>query len=413
MALGLTDENGYDLKEFDDVRDKINQDIVDRTGDNVSLDDAHFLGQIMGGIATGRQLVEQLGQLVYNSPFILRARNADLDFIGSDEGLSRKPATSAIVNLQVDADVGTVIPTGSQYSTADGVVFNTLEDAKIPEVATVKDDGGAEVPLTDDDGNEIGRVLIQAQANNPGISGNVGANTISDEGGSDGTEGIAGVVRVTNPEAAIGGEEIESEVNYRARLFENRLAKSDSTEEGIRANVENVAGVIQCKVQANNEMTTDADGNPPKTTHVYVIGGSDENVANAIFNSIGLPGHTFGEVAQTVINSSGQERTIYFSRAKQQTVYVKVAIEKTDSFDTDNGVNELKNKVIEYDRTLNMGDTLLYSKLFEYLWQVDGISSIDLLVGTDKANLTLGNVKVDGYSLAYITADDIEVVING
>ncbi|QCZ43784.1 hypothetical protein UCCLBBS124_1460 [Levilactobacillus brevis] len=60
-----------------------------------------------------------------------------------------------------------------------------------------------------------------------------------------------------------------------------------------------------------------------------------------------------------------------------------------------------------------MGDTLLYSKLFEYLWQVDGISSIDLLVGTDKTNLTLGNVKVDGYSLAYITADDIEVVING
>ncbi|WP_139566055.1 hypothetical protein [Levilactobacillus brevis] len=89
-------------------------------------------------------------------------------------------------------------------------------------------------------------------------------------------------------------------------------------------------------------MTADADGNPPKTTHVYVIGGSDENVANAIFNSIGLPGHTFGEVAQTVINNSGQERTIYFSRAKQQTVYVKVAIETTDSFDTDNGVTELK-----------------------------------------------------------------------
>lgn len=413
MTLGLTEDNGYDLREFDDVRDELNQDIIDRVGDNVALDDAHSLGQIMGGVAVGRQLVEQLGQLVYNSPFILRARNADLDFIGSDEGLSRKPATSATVNLQVDADVGTVIPAGSQYSTADGVVFNTLEDAKIPEVATVKDDDGAEVPLTDDDGNEIGRVLIQAQANDPGTSGNVGANTISDEGGSDGTEGIVGVVRVTNPEAATGGEEIESEVNYRARLFENRLAKSDSTEEGIRANVENVAGVIQCKVQANNEMTTDADGNPPKTTHVYVIGGSDENVANAIFNSIGLPGHTFGEVAQTVINSSGQERTIYFSRAKQQTVYVKVAIETTDSFDTDNGVTELKNKVIEYDRTLNMGDTLLYSKLFEYLWQIDGISSIDLLVGTDKANLTLGNVKVDGYSLAYITVDDIEVVING
>ena len=64
MTLGLTEDNGYDLREFDDVRDELNQDVIDRVGDNVALDDAHSLGQIMGGVAVGRQLGEQLGQLV-------------------------------------------------------------------------------------------------------------------------------------------------------------------------------------------------------------------------------------------------------------------------------------------------------------------------------------------------------------
>jgi len=143
-----------------------------------------------------------------------------------------------------------------------------------------------------------------------------------------------------------------------------------------------------------------------------VIGGSDQDVAEAISHAVGLPGHTYGEVSKTVLNASGQERTVNFSRAKQQTVYVQIHIKTTDGFDTDNGITDLKNKVIEYDRTLNMGDPLLYSKLFEYLWQVSGLSSIDVTVGTDKAALTLGNVTVDAYTLAYITADDIEVIVD-
>lgn len=409
--MGLTDK-GFDREELDDIREGVNQRFKEALGDSLATDDAHRFGQFAGAISVGKNLVEQLAELTYNSPYTLRGRDQDLDISGSDIGVSRNPATAATVYLHIDADPDTVIPEGTQYSTADGVVFNTLDEAKVPGVATVKDDAGADVPLTDDDGNEIGRVTVQAQANEPGVSGNVGAGTITDEGGSDGSEGIAGVVRVTNPEAATGGEEIESEVNYRARIFENKLSKSDSTEDGIKTKVENVTGVIQCKVTANDELSTDADGNPPKTTHVYVIGGSDQDVAEAIFHAVGLPGHTYGEVSKTVLNASGQERTVNFSRAKQQTLYVQIHIKTTDGFDTDNGITDLKNKVIEYDRTLNMGDPLLYSKLFEYLWQVSGLSSIDVTVGTDKAALTLGNVTVDAYTLAYITADDIEVIVD-
>ncbi|WP_125545353.1 baseplate J/gp47 family protein [Levilactobacillus lindianensis] len=406
--MALTDENGYDLQELDDLREEINQDAKEKLGDNVATDDAHHLGQLLGGLSLGRKKVEDFGELVYNAWSILRGRNSDLDIIGSDFGVSRKPATPATTYLQIDANVGTVIPEGTQFGTADEVLFDVIEEAKVPEIATVKDDNGQDVPLTDDDGNEIGRIVVQAQADQNGISGNVGAGTITDQSG----ESIDGVIRVTNPEAASGGDEIESEINYRDRAFENRLARSDSTEDGLKTNVENVAGVLQCKVQVNNELTEDSFGNPAKTSHFYVIGGADQDIAEAIFHAIGAPGHTVGEVSKTVLNHSGQKRTVNFSRAKLQAVYVQVHIKTTDSFDSDNGIANLKDKVIEYDRTLSMGDSLLYSKLFEYLWQVDGISSIDLTVGTDKASLSLGNVAVDLYSLAYITADNIEVIID-
>lgn len=411
MTLDLTSK-GYNREELDDIREDINQKFRNRMGDNVATDDAHHFGQFMGAIAAGKDLVGQLAELVYNASSTLRGRDQDLDIVGSDNGISRKPATPATVYLQIDADPGTVIPEGTQYSTEEGIVFNTLEDTKIPGVATVKDEAGQDTPLTDDDGNEIGRVTVQAQANELGVSGNVGAGTITDEGGADGTEGIAGVVRVTNLEPATGGDEIESEINYRSRIMENNLAKSTSTEDGMKAKVENVDGVLQCKVNANDELTVAADGTPPKTTHFYVIGGGDQEVAQAIFDAIGCPGHTYGAISKTVINHSGQERTVNFDRAKTQTVYVQVRVKPNDSWDSDNGTTNLKDKVIEYDRTLEMGDTLLYSKLFEYIWQVSGIESLDLMLGTDKSKLTLGNVMVDAYSLAYITADDIEVIID-
>lgn len=408
--MGMSDDKtGFDKLELDDVRELTDQGFKDHFGEDAPVDDAHHMGQLSGVMAARGEDVEELAQTVRNANSILRGRNQDLDILGADEAVNRKPATSATVYLQIDADVGTIIPAGTEYSTGEEVIFNTLDDVAVGEVATIKGDDGKDVPLTDDDGNELGRVTVQAQADEPGSTGNVGANTITGEESSD---GIEGVMRVTNPEPSSGGADIESEVDYRARLMTNHLAKSDSTEDGMTAKVDNVAGVIQCKVTANNELTTDAAGNPPKTTHFYVIGGADQDVADAIFHSIALPGHTYGEVSKTVLNHSGQERTVYFSRAKLQTVYVRIHIKTDDGYDSDNGIANLKNQVLAYDHTLTMGDSLLYSKLFEYLWQVSGITSINLTVGTDKTKLALGNVTVDEYSLAYITSDDIEVILD-
>lgn len=410
--MPVSKSGGYDLQEFDDHRDLVNQSALTWMGPNTPTGDASHTGQLFGLMAELLHKMDEVGQIDYNAASVLRGRNDDLDIIGTDENIPRKPATSATVYLQIDADPNTEIPEGTQYSTATGVVFNVLDEAMVPGVATVKDDTGQDVPLTDDDGNELGRVSVQAQADLPGSAGNVGAGTVTDEGGSDGTEGIAGVVRVTNPEPSTGGAEAESEVDYRRRVFEYKLAKSDSTQDGIEAQVETVEGVVQCKVDFNDTLETDERGNPAKTTHAYVIGGADQDVAEVLATSVGLPGHTYGEVSRTITNHAGQKRIINFSRAKTQTVYIQVNLKTNDSFDTDNGPTNIKNKIIEYDRTLKMGDTLQYSKLFEYIWQVVGIASMELTLGTDKANMALGNVEVDDYSLAYVTTDDIEVILN-
>lgn len=114
--------------------------------------------------------------------------------------LTRRAATAASGELTITGDAGTVIPTGSLFSTASvneeaSVDYATTESATIPE---------------------SGVVVIPIQCTKTGTTGNTAANTIVLVSSKNN-----GISSVTNEEAVTGGTEQESDESLRERVQEH------------------------------------------------------------------------------------------------------------------------------------------------------------------------------------------------
>ncbi len=122
-----------------------------------------------------------------------------LDLHGETRGLPRNVATYAVGNLTVAGTTGTVIPLGFAFSTeatsdTANIIFETTEETIIPAEGTV---------------------TIPIKAAVAGAQGNVIANTITLM-----VNPIKEITSITNPAILAGGNEEESDDNYRGRIIE-------------------------------------------------------------------------------------------------------------------------------------------------------------------------------------------------
>lgn len=404
-------KKGWQLEEIDELRADIDQLFRDRFGDGIDLDDDQTPGLIAGVMSEWSSLEEKLVDGIANSYLVLKATDTHLDDIGADEGIYRHQASYASVQLQVDVYVDPTSPVliteGSQFSTADGQIFNTDADVTVTDATTITGTDGTVTPLEDDDGNALGRVMISADADSPGTDSNVMPGSIINA-----EEAIDGFYAVTNPNGAIGGGDMETDNELRLRILENRQHPVNGTVSGTETAVRNVDGVKDVQVINNTEMVADKYGNPPKSAHLYVIGGDDQAVADAFFDVVPLLTQTEGKISKTVTDVSGKTATINFDRATTVPVYIDLALSiDSMNFDETAGPANIKTNILSYFDTLNMGDQVLYSKLFGPVFSVSGVNDVDITLGTDKTKLAGSDVVVDQFNLATTSADNITVTI--
>lgn len=131
--------------------------------------------------------------------FPLYAWGEFLDDHGETLGLERKPATAAGGEVRFTGTIDTLIASGTEVATApsdvdqDPIVFATTIEATIPGA------GFIDVPVA---------------AVDAGAQGNVLANNITVLSTPN-----SGVASVSNPEAATGGADVESDEDYRERIL--------------------------------------------------------------------------------------------------------------------------------------------------------------------------------------------------
>ncbi|TNV23047.1 baseplate protein [Buttiauxella sp. B2] len=126
---------------------------------------------------------------------------------------------------------------------------------------------------------------------------------------------------------------IEDDERYRARLKAAAAARKSSigaSRPGIKASVQAVEGVSFCDVNVNRGIETDVNGLPGKTVQVFVAGGADDDVAQAIYSAVAGEAGTFGGSYGTATDGDTTE-TMYFTRQAYQSVYVAVSGDAWDA----------------------------------------------------------------------------------
>lgn len=409
--MPLTTDTGFDRKELDDLRDDINALFIKRFGDGIDLDDSQTPGMLAGVLSEVDDTLEKLAQGVYNSFFVLKSSGANLDDLAAELEVYRKPAVNAYVDLQIDGyvdpDSPTIIPEETQFSTPDGQVFSTMADTTITQQASYVDSGGNTQPLKDDDGNALGRQIVQAVAIETGTASNVMPNTIVNP-----EDSIDGFYAVTNPSAATGGGDPETDDELRQRVLANRLNTPNSTPNGIQTAIKNLSGVTDVRLINNNTMRADSYGNPAKSVHLYVIGGADADIIQTYFDYLPPQSNTIGSVMGTATDIGGRHHIVAFDRAETVPVFIKVDIHIDDTkFDTDNGPASIRTNIVNYFDTLGMGDKVLYSKLFAPAYSPVGVTDVTLTLGTSLDKLTEADVSVSDFQLAVTNSANIAVNI--
>ncbi|VDG20620.1 Phage Mu gp47 related protein [Lactobacillus buchneri CD034] [Lactiplantibacillus mudanjiangensis] len=400
---------GYDRPELDDLREDINALFVKYFGDGVDMDDAETTGLLAGTLSDISEQVEELAQGIYNAMFVLKSNGANLDDLAAEEDVYRKPATYAVVDLQIDGyvdqDSPTIIPEGTQFSTPDGQIFATAKDITLSKQAAYVDAGGITQPLVDEDGNPLGRATVQANALESGTESNVMLNTIVNA-----EESIDGFKQVTNLQAATGGGDPETDDALRLRVLANRESKPNSTVSGIETAIKNVVGVQDVRLVNNQTMSTDSYGNPAKSLHLYVIGGDDATIAQTYFDHLPPITNTIGSVMGAATDIGGSEYIVMFDRAETVPIYVEVNLTVDETqFDTDNGPVQIKQAIMNYFDTLKMGGKVLYSKLFGPIYVPVGVNDATVKIGTAADALSTQDITISAFQLAVVSSGNITI----
>lgn len=117
-------------------------------------------------------------------------------------------------------------------------------------------------------------------------------------------------------------------------------------------------------------------GQPPKSIQAVLVGGSDLDVATAVWLSKPAGISTFGNTPFTIVDSQGNNQVVFFSRPTP--VYIWIAVTLTlytpETFPT-NGDQLVAQVLLDYINSLAVGETVLIQRVLSQVFQVPGIAS--------------------------------------
>ena len=302
MAFGIT-TSGFVLKTYDDILEEANTKAKELFGSDVDLSE-------FGAVGLFNQLMSKsLGDTwedfddIYHSAFPDTAEGVSLDRVLAIGGLTRRPATKALVNMSISG-TSVEVPLGFLMQTPQGIQFETI--ATGTAVTTGVD--------------------ITARAIIAGTSGVVAANTITEIVNS-----VSGITDVNNELPSSGGLAIEEDYEFRQR-YEDRSIAGGSSIPAILNSLYSLENVITARVYENDTDSVDGDGLAAHSIYC-VVGGSalDAEIAEAIFNSKAAGIATNGTESAYVTDENGDTHLIRWDVPTDK--YINVIVNITSNSD--------------------------------------------------------------------------------
>lgn len=319
-ALKLTDNGiAYEDTEsiLEDVKSCFRQAFPNLEVDSASTPQGQIINFITEKITEASNAIIELTNANYNGGYgFLEDINAKTFF-----GIDRKPASKAVVKVEVRGKPATIIPKNFKAMSGDLAFINSSGEVPISE------NGSANIEMTCEKEGEY-QIL---------------ANTLTTI-----LTPVYGIESINNESNSTKGTAVES--NLWNRALNSQFFRSLSLFESYIANVNNVAGVTDCIGYDNYSTDTVTYKNnvfPPHSLGIVVEGGDPLEIAQAIFK-VRNPGPALLGDIEIKINGefNFQEYVIRFYRPTYVDLRCKFIVNLGHMANENYEIN-LKNQIIK------------------------------------------------------------------
>ena len=385
--MALT-ETGFNRPTYDELLEQQLIRAKQLFGEDIDVSDISTLGKYIRLNVSDIDTLYQTLEGVYYARFPNTANGVSLDRLCPLAGITRRAATYARHTVVFTGDVGAEIPAGLEVCTANqSVIFHVVDACVV---------------------GSNGTVSTLVECNEAGTIGNIASsyintllNTATD------LEGVQGTA-VNNY-----GEERESDASLRQRFAASITGAGSGTAAAICGAIMRVDGVDGCNIVENATDET-SNGIPPHSFKCYVssdeLTATDLAVAKAIFAKKPIGIKSVGTVAVQVTDDGGNNHTINFERTTRKTVYVKITLSKNNFFE-DDGVDQIKNNIVNYLSTFTNGTDVYLSALYSYI-NITGVVNVSSLqLSTDGTNYSASNIICSDNEIARTSVSNITITV--
>lgn len=310
--------------------------------------------------------------------------------------LTRKTAQPTVVECVCTGLQGTTIPAGSVIQNDDGYKLTSVGAVTIPASGSIT----VEFQTVD-----VGAIPIPANSCNKII-------TV-----------IAGFDTVSNPNAGVVGQLEESRTALETRRALSVAKNSHGSRLSLQGSIASIDGVLDCLVlenKSNASVTIQGVSLISHSVAICVYGGTDEEIAEMIYNKLDAGCGTNGGTTVTYTSEDGVPNSYQIVRPTPTNLYVEVTINETTTTPA-TIMDDIKTAIVNDFNGLDTnsgnlrrgcGQTIYASSFSVALIKTAGVSDlVSIEIGRSAGTYT-NSVVMDADEEPILTADNINVVMN-
>lgn len=378
---GVT-ETGFYRPTIDDIIYEKNRKAKEIFGEDFDTSEQTPQGKFFRINAAAESKLFEIAEQIYYSIFPNTATGLSLDRVCSSVNLNRESARFAAHKIRVYGTQNYLIEAGTLFKNVAGVEFYTSQDATINRVETGQE--GTAAYFTD----------VVVYCTESGTIGNVQNINSTVEVDTD----ISTVMYLS---VVAYGTEIESDPDLRAKFQTVVQGLGTNTDASIKANVLRVAGVNDVIIIDNptdNSVVVSSSLTIEPKSYAVIVYADDTNInsdiAEAIFLKAPLGIKQSGLEEETVVDNSGMEHLIKFSYVAATTISVVVECDVNNMFE-DNGTEEIKQRITDYINNLGIGQEVIYSQLYNYVYDVTGVYKVTkMTINGNTVDIPINNIEI-------------------
>lgn len=304
-----------------------------------------------------------------------------MDRICKFVAIKRTPATYAVKILRVYGKKDYIIQSGVLFKSENNIQFWSTSESTINKEELTQDD--AVMYYAD----------VTVQCVSAGTVGNI--TDIVSTAAVD-----VNITQVTYLSTVAVGQEAESDSELRERFNNVVQGLGTNTTSAIKANVLRIPGVTNVDIIDNNtsEDIVIDDLTVYAKSYAVIVNSDDlsagDEIAKAIFEKQPLGILQSGDELIVVKDDSGTEHNVRFTYVTTQEIEIAVGCNVTSDFPS-TGADDIRRNITNYINGLEIGDKVVYSRLYDYIYNVAGVDDVtSLTLNGGTSNIALSRLKI-------------------